>query len=67
MIWDDELIWCDGCGVEISCGCVVVGGRRFCCQDCAHGIPCRCGERMEMDEGYRNSTSASIATSGYFA
>lgn len=67
MTWDDEMIWCNGCGVEISAGCVVVKSRTFCCQDCAHGIPCRCGDRMEMEDGRRDSTSASVPASGYFA
>lgn len=37
-----DLLICDGCGVEILWAPVVVGGRTFCCQDCAEGRPCRC-------------------------
>jgi hypothetical protein len=67
MTWDDEMIWCEGCGVEFTGGGVVVEKRTYCCQDCARGILCPCGDRMEMDEERRNATSASVPTSGYTA
>ena len=41
----DEVTWCDGCGVEITWGPVLVDSRAYCCRECSHGIPCRCGER----------------------
>ena len=46
----DEVTWCDGCGVEITWGPVFVDSRTYCCRECSQGIPCRCGERMELDE-----------------
>ena len=67
MTWDDETTWCDGCGVEITWGGMVIEKQIFCCQDCAPCISCPCGERMEMDEGRRDSTSTSVPTSGTFA
>ena len=65
MTWDDEMIWCEGCGVEIIGGGVVVEKRTYCCQDCALGILCPCGERMEMDEGRQDVGATSVPTSGY--
>ena len=67
MTWDDEMTWCDGCGVEITWGGFVVKKRIYCCEDCAQGISCLCGERMEMDDGRRDAASASVPASGYFA
>lgn len=48
-----NTIWCDGCGVEITWGPRVEGERHYCCQDCLDGLPCKCGERMELDERRR--------------
>lgn len=57
-----EQIWCDGCGVEILWSPVIVGNRDHCCQDCADGLPCRCGERMELDERRRGHSAESSLT-----
>jgi hypothetical protein len=46
----NDTIYCDGCGVEILCQPFTLGGRIFCCEDCANGLPCRCGEHMEEEE-----------------
>ena len=67
MTWNDETTWCDGCGVEITWGPVLVDKRTHCCQDCAQGIPCQCGERMEMNDERRNVGAASTANTGYMA
>lgn len=45
----DTTIWCDGCGVEIVWGPLVVGRQTFCCQDCLDGRPCMCGERLDQE------------------
>ena len=63
----DEMTWCDGCGVEITWGGLVVDKRIYCCEECARGISCLCGERLEMDEGRRDSASTSVPSSGHFA
>ena len=64
----EEMIWCDGCGVEITWGPVVIDKRSYCCQDCAQGYTCACGERMEMDEDMRTSGAATTPThTGYMA
>jgi hypothetical protein len=64
----EEMTWCDGCGVEITWGPVVIDSRSYCCQECAQGYTCNCGEHTEMDEEMRNSgaTSAPVPT-GYLA
>ncbi len=62
MTWYDEMTWCDGCGVEITWGPVLVEGRIFCCLECSKGIPCRCGERMELDEEQRAVGTTSTST-----
>jgi hypothetical protein len=48
-----ETIWCTGCGVEISWGPFYVYQRPYCCEECAHGLPCQCAERMELDDDLR--------------
>jgi len=66
MMYRNEVIWCDGCGVEITWNPVVVENRFYCCQDCAQGYSCNCGERMELDEELRNSGAESApAQTGY--
>ena len=69
----ENTIFCDGCGVEITWSPVLVRNTgpgfgllaqrplRYCCQDCAQGLPCNCAERMELEEERRIS-SVSIAT-----
>jgi hypothetical protein len=66
MDWDDETIWCHGCGAEISWNPILAGKRRYCCQDCLEGRPCRCGERMEIDDERRQeATLPSYLPGGY--
>jgi hypothetical protein len=54
--------FCDNCGVEITWTPHYVnppapqaGVRRgeYCCQDCADGYRCKCGERMLLEEDRR--------------
>jgi hypothetical protein len=49
----DEVIWCKGCGVEITWGAVVRGEEKYCCLDCADGLECDCGVRMELEDERR--------------
>jgi len=49
----EDIVYCDGCGVEITWAAVVKGGRDYCCEDCLNGIPCDCGERMEIEDNRR--------------
>ncbi len=64
----EKMTWCDGCGVEITWGPVVIEELSYCCQECAQGYACACGERMEMDEDMRNSNPESApAQTGYIA
>ena len=67
MTLNDEMVWCDGCGIEITWGPVLVGTHTHCCRDCAQGIPCECGERLEMDDDRRNVGEASSVNTGYMA
>jgi hypothetical protein len=57
----DNPLWCAGCGVEITCEPFAVRKYVYCCQDCAQGIPCRCGERMEIEDERRSSTLTTIS------
>jgi len=45
--------WCNGCGVEILWAPLINDHRDYCCQDCLDGLPCTCGQRMDMDKGRR--------------
>jgi hypothetical protein len=59
----DQTVWCDGCGVEITWGPVVAGKRKYCCQDCAAGLECDCGVRMEIADDAPGSQPAPADTS----
>ncbi|OGO35945.1 MAG: hypothetical protein A2W35_18965 [Chloroflexi bacterium RBG_16_57_11] len=65
----DGVHFCDGCGAEITWSPVVVRAKgdnlqhragHFCCADCADERPCRCGERMEFDDEFREHGKISI-------
>jgi len=45
-----ETLYCDRCGVEIICQPVARKRLFYCCQDCANGLACDCGDSMEEDE-----------------
>lgn len=49
-------VWCDGCGVEILWSPVIEAGRDYCCQECARGEECDCGERMELVDDHETQT-----------
>lgn len=53
MARDRDTIWCDGCGVEITWAAVDDQQFIYCCPDCHAGLPCRCGERMELEDEHR--------------
>ena len=63
MSFSDETRWCIGCGTEIRWPAFVVNEKEYCCQDCAHGMNCKCRADMEWDEDYREHM-ASISTIG---
>jgi hypothetical protein len=60
----DDTIWCDGCGVEITWGPILVRKRRYCCWECAEGRNCDCGVRMEIVEESYGSLPVPYETSG---
>lgn len=45
-----NIIWCDGCGVEITWGALVVGKHHYCCEDCHRGVACKCAEQFDLYE-----------------
>ena len=57
MNWTLNVIWCAGCGVEITWGAYISKGYLYCCKDCSEGRPCQCGERMELDDEHRIAQS----------
>ncbi len=44
-----KMVICDGCGVEITWTPVVRKTRVYCCQECARGMPCECGDTDDVD------------------
>lgn len=67
MVRIDETVWCVGCGVELTWSPVMVGKDRYCCQECAQGLKCNCGVRMEIDEeGWARSSVTSNVAAGYY-
>jgi hypothetical protein len=65
MVKIEDTLFCDGCGVEISLSPVIKDHREYCCEDCAKGYECKCGERMELDQRRRaDDDSIDILTGG---
>lgn len=62
MSRSEGVVWCDGCGVEITWAPLVKPGtgpldkHDYCCEDCFRGLRCRCSERAEMDDDRRSPT-----------
>jgi len=48
----EDTIWCTGCGVEILYSPYVVNQQKYCCQDCALGFACKCGQAIERQEDF---------------
>ena len=67
MIRAEDTVWCDGCGAEITWGPIAVRNRIYCCWECAQGISCECGERMEIEDENRDLGQKSAITSGFAA
>jgi hypothetical protein len=65
MAADNGMVWCDGCGLEITWSPIVRGKRKYCCQDCASGLPCDCGARLELDDERREGSAIPGQTAGY--
>ncbi len=57
----DNLVFCDGCGVEITWSPVIKGHKVYCCRDCSDGLACNCGERMELEDDRRSKGNDSLA------
>lgn len=58
MSRSEDTIWCSGCGTEISWVPYVIDDQDFCCQNCAHGFLCECGEIMDWEEEYRDISTS---------
>ena len=63
MAYDRESCWCYSCGVEITWGPWLKAEHPYCCQDCLRGYPCRCRERVELEDDRRQSSAAALPTS----
>ena len=55
---EHNTIWCDGCGAEILWVPYRDHERNYCCQDCAEGVVCDCGDALDWDDEYREAASA---------
>ena len=56
MSRSEDTIWCEGCGTEIRWSPYVTESQEFCCPNCAFGLACKCGETMDWDQEYRDTT-----------
>ena len=54
----EETIRCAGCGIEVTGDVWVVDHAIYCCQDCAQGLACSCGERIEQEDEHRSGGAA---------
>ena len=64
MSRSEDTIWCDGCGTEIRWVPYVTETQEFCCQNCAYGLSCDCGDSMDWDEEYRDTATPTTPYSG---
>jgi hypothetical protein len=64
MSHSENTIWCDGCGTEITWVPYVIESQEFCCQNCAYGLSCKCGETMEWDDEYRDASPGKLYSGG---
>jgi hypothetical protein len=55
---DEDTIFCDGCGVEITWTPVKVNHKDYCCEDCRDGFECGCSSALEEDDYPRGSGSS---------
>jgi hypothetical protein len=54
MGWIEGVLFCDGCGAEITMASLVVrDGSYFCCARCADGESCDCGLIFDEEESER--------------
>jgi hypothetical protein len=54
MVKINDTLFCDGCGIEITCKPFTLSSWVYCCEDCATGKPCTCENRLEIDEERHN-------------
>ena len=59
MVWIENNLFCDGCGVEITWAPVISGHNHYCCESCRQGLECNCGLRQELEDERRVSSSSS--------
>jgi hypothetical protein len=52
----ESVVFCDGCGVEITVAPVVQEGKVYCCKDCADGYECDCASLLEQVEEERHDS-----------
>ena len=52
-----DTSWCAGCGAEIFHAPYVAKNQNYCCQNCALGYACHCGQAMEREDDYRDADS----------
>jgi hypothetical protein len=64
MVWIENSLWCDGCGVEITWAPVMDKNRYYCCLKCRDGEECDCAQEQEMeDDRQERSVSPTSMTS----
>ncbi len=58
----ESVVFCDGCGVEITVAPHVQDGKVYCCKDCADGYECDCASLVEQleDERHDSSTASGV-------
>ena len=54
----EDILRCDGCGIEIRWQPVRAGRLIFCCSDCQHGRPCECVDLLEFEDERREGRSS---------
>jgi hypothetical protein len=58
MGWIEGVLYCDGCGAEISMASLVIRDEAYyCCARCADGERCDCGLILEDDRAQESQSS----------
>jgi len=60
MLPSTDIRHCKNCGCELAICILVIDGEFYCCDDCYHRVPCRCGEIMEQEDYCQGTQSSSI-------
>jgi len=58
----DDVLYCVGCGAEISLAPFMQDDLSYCCSDCANGLGCNCGVTFEEEDAHQQDAGTSFGS-----